>query len=769
MRNMTNPLAHPWTLSFLDPADGSPRSIPARVPGNVLGDLFRAGLIPDPYWGSNSVALRPYEFVDWEYRTTFAAPQLQPRERLQAVFEGIDTVADVFVNGTCIGHAENMVIAHRFDIDAALLKADGNELVVKIRSSANAARAYRVPPASVATCDYNTEGLFLRRPMHTYGWDIAPRLVGAGLWRPACIETVKPERWTDLYLTTTHATPKSSRLLLRWNFASDRPTLMGYEGRLTMECRGHKYERRFPIYFTSGGFSFELPQAHLWYPLGSGEQNLYDVRLELIHDGQVVDTRTWRTGVRTIELRRTEILDAERKGEFVFIVNGRRIFIKGSNWVPSNAIHGEAPERIRQNLELFIDLGCNMVRCWGGSVYEDREFYDFCDEHGLLVWQDFMFACEVPPQDEEFLARVRREAEAVVCRLRNHPSLAIWSGDNECDELFFYPPFRKHPPSVNRITREVLPQVVFRFDPNRDYLPSSPYLSDAVHRLQDRTRAPEQHLWGFRDSWKDRFYKENQAIFASEMGYHGMTNVESIRRFIPEEEINDRHGAAWTCHASQPFGVLNGPYSYRNTLMENQSRNFWGYLAEDLEEFMKCSQIAQAEAMKYFIEIFRARKWDKTGIIWWNVIDCWPQFSDAVVDYYYVRKLAYYYIKQAQQPLSLIVSDPADWHCQLTAVNDRTSPASGGFKVTDLVTGETFAEGEYEVSAESASHVGAFRVSRGDHRMLLIEWNDNGTRSCNHYLLGSPPFKLDQYLDWLGRLDARLYHAMGRHEWKTEG
>ena len=151
MRNMTNPLAHPWTLSFLDPADGSPRSIPARVPGNVLGDLFRAGLIPDPYWGSNSVALRPYEFVDWEYRTTFAAPQLQPRERLQAVFEGIDTVADVFVNGTCIGHAENMVIAHRFDIDAALLKADGNELVVKIRSSANAARAYRVPPASVAT------------------------------------------------------------------------------------------------------------------------------------------------------------------------------------------------------------------------------------------------------------------------------------------------------------------------------------------------------------------------------------------------------------------------------------------------------------------------------------------------------------------------------------------------------------------------------------------------------------------------------------------
>ncbi|NLF86991.1 MAG: hypothetical protein GX571_12910, partial [Lentisphaerae bacterium] len=160
---------------------------------------------------------------------------------------------------------------------------------------------------------------------------------------------------------------------------------------------------------------------------------------------------------------------------------------------------------------------------------------------------------------------------------------------------------------------------------------------------------------------------------------------------------------------------------------------------------------------------------DKTGLIWWNVIDCWPQFSDAVVDYYYVRKLAYYYIKQAQQPLSLIVNDPADWHCQLTAVNDRTAPASGGYQVTDIVTGETFAEGEYEVAAESACQVSAFSVCRGEHRMLLIEWDDHGAKACNHYLLGSPPFKLDQYLDWLARLDARLYHAMGRHEWQAEG
>ncbi len=758
-------LNRPWTLSFLDPAGESRRTIPAQVPGNVLGDLFRAGIIPDPYWGSNSVALRPYEFVDWEYRTTFAAPSLQPHEHLQVVFEGIDTVAEIFVNGARLGRSANMVIPHRFDLDASRLKADGNELVVRIQSSANAARNFRVPPGSMATCDYNAEGLFLRRPMHTYGWDIAPRLVGAGLWRQAYLEIVKPERWTDLYLTTTSATPKVGQMMFRWSFASDRKALMGYEGRLTLECRGHQVEKRFAIVFTSGGFSFEVPRPHLWFPRGSGEPDLYNVRLDLLHDGEIVDTRTWRTGIRTVELRRSELLDAERKGEFVFIVNGRKVFIKGSNWVPANAIHGESAERVRKNLDLFIDLGCNMVRSWGGSVYEDEVFFDYCDEHGLLVWQDFMFACELPPQDEDFLASVREEAEVIVCRLRNHPSLAVWSGDNECDGAYFYPPFNRYPTSSNRVTRDILPRVVFQFDPNRDYLPSSPYFSDAVHRLQDVDRAPEQHLWGFRDSWKDRYYQENQAIFASEIGYHGMTNVESIRRFIPEAELNDRHGPAWICHASQPFGLADGPYASRNALMENQAKNFWGRVDEDLETFMKGSQIVQAEAMKYFIELFRACKWAKTGIIWWNVIDCWPQFSDAVVDYYYVRKLAYYYIKQAQQPLSLIVSDPADWHCRLTAVNDRTAPAAGRYQVTDLVTGETFSEGEYEVGAESACQVAAFRVCRGEHRMLLVEWDDHGKFSCNHYLLGSPPFKLDQYLDWLGRLDARLYRAMGRHEW----
>ncbi len=749
-----------WSVSFREPVQNKKCTIPAQVPGNVLGDLYRAGIIPDPFFGCNSDALRSYEFIDWEYRTTFTAPALQDGEKLQLVFEGIDTVAEIYLNGEKLGDAENMFIAHRFTVDKLLQE---NELTVKIRSSVNYARQFRRPAYNRAQV-YNYEGLYIRRAMHTYGWDIAPRLVGAGLWRPVSLEILKPERWTDLYLATTEVGKKKSQLVLSWAFESDKQELTGYEAQLKMVCGGHVFEKRFPLYFTTGVLDFEIPDAKLWNPAGSGEPDLYDVTLELRHNGETVDTRSWRTGVRTIELKRTETLD--NGGEFVFIVNGRKTFIKGSNWVPADALHGENPERVRKNLELFLDLGCNMVRCWGGSVYEDQDFFDFCDEHGLLVWQDFMFACETAPLDEAFLAKVRREAEEVICTLRNHPSLALWNGDNECDEfLCWYWMYKNIMPSMNKISREILPQAVALFDPMRNYLPSSPFISDKVRNLDRYRHAPEQHLWGPRDTWKGRFYKENNAIFASEIGYHGMTNVESIQKFIPESEWNDRHGAAWTCHASQQLGDRNGPFAFRNGLMENQAKGFWGYVAGDLTEFMKCSQIVQAEAMKFFIELFRAKKWSKTGLIWWNVIDCWPQFSDAVVDYYYVRKLAYYYIKNAQKPVSLIVSDPEAWNCALTAVNDTLQDVSGTYRITDLMSGDLFAEGDFEVAENSANEVTLFPVCQGEQRMLLIEWNINGQTGFNHYLLGSAPFDFSQYTQWLVKLDEIIYKKYGRHEW----
>jgi len=278
-------------------------------------------------------------------------------------------------------------------------------------------------------------------------------------------------------------------------------------------------------------------------------------------------------------------------------------------------------------------------------------------------------------------------------------------------------------------------------------------------------RVPEQHLWGPRDTWKSHFYQNNNAVFASETGYHGMTDVRSIRKFIPEAELNDRHGEAWLCHASQQFGETDGPSSYRNRLMEDQAWEFWGYLADDLTEFMKCSQIVQAEAMKSLIELFRRKKWTKTGVLWWNVIDCWPQFSDAVTDYYYIRKLAFYYIRNSQKPVCMILSGPEAWNIRLTVSNDTPLPASGHYRVTDPVSGDIFAEGKYSAEADSAREITGFKFRRDERRMLLIEWSNGDEVSFNHYLTGEPPYDFAQYLEWLKILDEKIYSRMGRNEW----
>ena len=743
-----------WQLSWEDPVDHSKHTVPAAVPGNVIGDLHRAGIIQDPYFGCSSLALRKYEFADWEYSTVFSLDRI-PGEELRLVFEGIDTVADIFLNDEWIGHTENMFISHAFSVTPGQLRVGENTLTVKIKSSVNFARN-KENPAACFTLPQCFEGLHIRRAISTYGWDIAPRIVGAGLWRGGYLETLKKDRWGEFYLATIRVQKNEAQLALAWNCHLTDTILDDLSAKLTMTCGSSVFTHTFPVRFTSGRELFNVPSPLLWSPRGSGTPHLYTCCLELFRKEELLDSAQWRAGIRTIDLKRTETLAPDGTGEFVFIVNNKPVFIKGSNWVPANALQGEAPERVLKSLDLFAEAGCNMVRCWGGGVYEDTPFFDRCDELGLMVWQDFMFACETVPQEEAFFEKVRVEAESVVKKLRNHPSLALYSGDNECDDLLGRGYLKKRPMSTNKVTRRILAEAVYMNDPVRDYLPSSPYRSDQIlHLPEDPCPMPEQHLWGPRDSWKNPFYKHNNAIFASEIGYHGMPCVESVRKFIPEKELNDRYGQSWLLHSTQPFADENGPHAYRTKLMEDQTREFFGTLPEDLETFAFCSQAAQAEAMKYFIEIFRAAKPAKTGLIWWNIIDCWPQFSDAVVDYFYQKKLAFHYIKTAQQPLSLLLSDPEGWSAVLSAANDTPQAENGSWVVSDIESGEIFGSGTYTVGAETTEVIARLPLCASDKRMLLISWTSSAGRQYNHYLLGNAPFAPEQYRKWLTLLQEK--------------
>ena len=340
------------------------------------------------------------------------------------------------------------------------------------------------------------------------------------------------------------------------------------------------------------------------------------------------------------------------------------------------------PARYEKILALFIDLGCNMLRSWGGNVYEDDAFFDICDRNGIMVWQDFSMACAIYPQTPEFLEVMRQEAISVVRKLRNHPSLALWSGDNEADESYF---FSGLDPAHNKITREVLPQVVFQCDPYRPYLPSSPYMSPEVLPRGKLKLMPEDHLWGPRDYFKSTYYTEHTAHFVSEIGYHGCPGLSSIKRFVDEQHVWPwQDNPQWIFHSTDMSGN-----PYRINLMANQVKELFGAVPDKIEDFILASQVSQAEAKKFFVEMTRLKKWRSTGLIWWNVMDGWPQFSDAIVDYYFNKKLAYYYIRRVQQPVCLMVDEPQDWRVRVVVGNDSREDASGHYRVWDADSGET--------------------------------------------------------------------------------
>ena len=740
-------VTHPDALLSLGLA-----SIPARVPGNVELDLVRAGVIPEPFYADNIRLLRAYEGYEWWYTVEFTAPSEAAWQSWDLVFAGLDTFATVWVNGVQVGQAANMLIEHRFDVTPALRPGMLNRIAVRFGSTLNQARRFHYD-ANVMSWERREEGLFIRKAPHMWGWDIMPRAVSAGIWRPVWLEARQPTGIEQLYYWTANIGADGATLGVRFQFRTDVPTLDGLHLRFRGVGEGHSFDYDWPVEFVAGGCEIPVPGAKLWWPKGYGDPYLYTITAQLCRGEEVLAERHDHIGIRTIELRRTESARPPAESEFRFLVNDVPIMIKGANWVPLDAFHSRDINRVDEAIALFDDLNCTMIRCWGGNVYEDHRFFDLCDAHGILVWQDFAFACCIYPQTEDFLVQVRQEVQAVVEKLRNHPSLALWCGDNEVDMVY---QSQGLSPELNRLTREVIPQVVHRCDPHRPYIPSSPYLPPSATGIPEAERhLPEQHLWGPRGYFKSPFYTQHTANFIGEIGYHGCPNISSIQHFISAENLwpwqdNDE----WQVHAVYHWRecVIERD---RIALMANQIRELFGMIPEDLETFALASQITQAEAKKFFIESTRLRKWRTSGILWWNVIDGWPQFSDAVVDYYFGKKLAYHYIWRAQRPVCVIVGESgAEKYLPVVIANDTSVPAEVHYRVWAAGGGDTLLEGVATVPPNENRQVGRLRTYASDQRLYLIQWSVDGETYGNHYLSGTPPFTLAQYRAWLPAIAA---------------
>jgi beta-mannosidase len=293
-------------------------------------------------------------------------------------------------------------------------------------------------------------------------------------------------------------------------------------------------------------------------------------------------------------------------------------------------------------------------------------------------------------------------------------------------------------------------------DPFRPYLPSSPYYSPEAVSRGNVGIIPEQHLWEPRDYYKSSFYSQTQAHFISEIGYHGCPNLSSIRKFIDEDHLWPwENNPQWVIHSSDPVGE-EGPFAHRIRLMADQIHELFGFYPDNLEDFILASQISQAEANKFFIEMMRIKKWRRSGILWWNAVDGWPQFSDAVVDYYFGKKLAYHYIKRVQQPVCIMVDEPDSWHVRVVVGNDSLTDVHSTYRVWDADTHEVVMEGCFDVGANENLELGRIRISHGDKRLFLMEWTINGQKYGNHYMLSYPPVSFEKYKGWMKKI-ADLY------------
>ena len=738
------PLVNPDQLTTLKVA-----AIDANVPGNVELDLSRTGELPsDLFQGENITRLKPYELYEWWYQREFPTPEGIGKQKADLLFHGVDCLATYWLNGKELGTSQNMFIEHRFDVMGKLRTAGPNLLTVRLQSPIIKASTEKYdPPYSIAGGLTNVESIWIRKAAHSYGWDIMPRAVSAGIWRPVELVVHSEHEITDLHFSTFSLEPDLARMFVFYQLNTDPALLNDLELKVEGRCGESTFVQTQRVYFTAGRFWVEVRNPRLWWPRGYGQPDLYEVTTQLLHKNEVLATRKELVGIRKAKLLRTEITSVEKPGQFLFKVNDVPILCKGSNWVPADAFHSRDAERYQRILSLFVDLGCNILRCWGGNVYEDHAFYEICDRKGIMVWQDFSMACAVYPQSPEFLKTLREEAVSVMRKLRNHPSIILWSGDNEVDATYSNLDLD---PSHNKITREVLPQVVFECQSYRPYLPSSPYMAPEVVASRHFELMPEQHLWGPRDYYKGRFYTEHTAIFVSEIGYHGCPSLSSIKRFIEEKYLWPwKDNPQWILHSTDMTGN-----PYRINLMANQIKEMFGEVPDNLDDFILASQISQAEAKKFFVEMTRLKKWRRTGVIWWNVMDGWPQFSDAIVDYYFGKKLAYHYIRRVQQAVCIMVDEPADWHVRVVAGNDSRQDAAGHYRLWDADSGETLLAGDFSTQANENTTLGRIRVSRADKRLFLIEWTVNGKTLANHYLLGYPRFSLAQYKQWLAKIAA---------------
>jgi len=766
-----------WSLSFTLPENEKKIDTVVSVPCNVEPYLVELGLLEDYYPTENAYATQRFEAVDdWTYTTEFSIDEAKRGYTRELVFEGIDTIAEVYLNGERILDCNNMHIAYRTDVTDKLKAI--NELRVVIRSSELWAREHlhdMFATAHDAVSIYDSQS-HLRKARHQWGWDNAPRLITSGIIRSVYIEELPLKRFSEVYLYTEKITDTAVLMGANWCYKTDAKIFTDHKIRLSVLDEDNiVYSDTRRANFVQGTFKYSLSRdtVELWWPAGFGAPKLYTVRLEMLEGDVVSASFEAKQGIRTIFLDRTDDVTAD-DGRFQFTVNNEPVFIRGANWKPLDPLASVADVKTREGRALneVKALNCNMVRVWGGGIYEDSSFFDYCDENGLLVWQDFMFACEVPPFDDEYCHRVSVEAEHIVKRYRNHTSLAVWCGDNEDDEALTWTMLHTNAlPSDMRVSRKILSRAVLANDPYRNYVPSSPVASD--NNFKDR----KQGNWNnFHAQTENHFYceltEQKRELRKGKSIFLGETGPFWGNAIIANDSIWEREAARmerlWDVDFDPDTSLRRDPIFHQDDYYtkvwmrscKNGCKSFFGkeFSFAEFKDFTLATNVICAEVFKDLIEYCRVMRPSKSGVIWWSLMDMWPMlFNYSVIDYEYNRKLAYYWIQKSQQEFAIMgVRVENDGELALYAANDTLNPKRVEYTVTSYDTdlrARTIASGICEQKKNSTSLIQ--RIAEPEEaQMWIIRWVDGESVCYNHVFTGMPSYETMR--EWVRILERQL-------------
>lgn len=630
--------------------------VSATVPGTVFGTYLEKNMMPDPFYRDNELDATKLAENDFEYVKTFAVTKEQLAcDRLLLVFEGIDTLADVYLNDELVKSTCNMHIRHEIDV-LKRLRVGENVLRVVLHSPVKYIREENEKVYTGGSHECMEGYPHLRKTHCMFGWDWGPRLPDAGIYRPVYLCGINKARLKDVYVRQTHGDNRVVLNLDTWVELADKILLdVKTTGEMTVSATGMPVDGdvKLHVEVTAPDGSIFIPDGNgcvvienplLWWPRGYGAQPLYEVKVELFSgDGTLLDTWKKSIGLRTMTVNTAKDEWGEK---FAHQVNGLDIFAMGADYIPEDALFGRIHEaRTRKLLEDAVSANYNSIRIWGGGYYLDDYFYDICDELGLLVWQDFMFACSSYEMDEAFERTVREELTQVVRRLRHHACLALWCGNNEIEAQILdnaWLPSKKQVGDYTKLFEYIIPEIVKKEDPQSFYWPSSPSSGGNFDNPYDENRG-DTHYW---DVWHGdkpfTAYRNYRFRYVSEFGFQSFPCMKTVETFTEPEDRNI-FSRVMEMHQRNP--AANGK------IMNYLSQTY--LYPKDFESLLYASQLLQMDSIRYGVEHFRRYRGRCMGTIVWQLNDIWPVASWASIDYFGRWKALHYAEKRMFAPIMI--------------------------------------------------------------------------------------------------------------------